>query len=121
MYRLPRTDFGPRKFLTAVDGVSLTLAPSEFLGLVGESGSSKTTMASILTGVTRPDTGEVFIGRDRTEPMDLAAAYPERVADLSAAREAWAARCGVIPREKIVATTMRTGDPIGEPDAEQGT
>ena len=40
---------------------------------------------------------------DRTELHDLAAQQPERVKDMAAQYEAWAERCGVIPREKIVA------------------
>jgi arylsulfatase A-like enzyme len=40
--------------------------------------------------------------RDRTELNDLAAAQPERVQDMAAQYEAWAQRCGVIPREKVL-------------------
>jgi arylsulfatase len=39
---------------------------------------------------------------DRTELHDLAPAMPERVADMARQYDAWAARCRVIPREKIV-------------------
>jgi arylsulfatase A-like enzyme len=39
---------------------------------------------------------------DRTELNDLASQQPERVADMAAQYEAWAARCGVLPRDKIV-------------------
>ena len=39
---------------------------------------------------------------DRTELNDLAARHPERVAEMAAQYDAWAARCGVIPRERIV-------------------
>jgi len=46
---------------------------------------------------------------DRTELHDLAALQPERVADMAAQYEAWAERCGVIPREKIVALMQRQG------------
>ena len=46
---------------------------------------------------------------DRTELHDLAAQHTERVADMAAQYEAWAARCGVIPREKIVALMKRQG------------
>ena len=45
---------------------------------------------------------------DRTELNDLAARHPERVADMARQYEAWAERCGVIEREKIV-------DADGEP------
>ena len=39
---------------------------------------------------------------DRTELNDLAARHPERVAEMAAQYDVWAARCGVIPRERIV-------------------
>ncbi|MDQ3025832.1 MAG: arylsulfatase [Pseudomonadota bacterium] len=39
---------------------------------------------------------------DRTELHDLAAKHPERVRDMAAQYEAWAKRCDVIPREKIL-------------------
>jgi arylsulfatase A-like enzyme len=46
---------------------------------------------------------------DRTELSDLAATHPERVADMAAQYEAWAQRCGVKPREQIVALMRRQG------------
>ena len=39
---------------------------------------------------------------DRTELDDLAGRHPDRVADMAAQYDAWARRCGVIPREKIL-------------------
>lgn len=39
---------------------------------------------------------------DRTEMHDLAAQHPERVRDMGERYAAWAKRCGVIPREKIL-------------------
>jgi len=39
---------------------------------------------------------------DRTELHDLAAGHPDRVRDMAAQYEAWARRCGVIPREKVL-------------------
>ena len=39
---------------------------------------------------------------DRTELTDVAGKYPEVVAELAQAYVNWAARCGVIPREKIL-------------------
>jgi arylsulfatase len=50
-----------------------------------------------------PDPWELFdMEADRTEMHDLAAQHPERVADMSKQYAAWAQRCGVIPREKIL-------------------
>jgi len=40
--------------------------------------------------------------RDRTELNDLAGRHPDRVADMAARYEAWAERCGVIPRERVL-------------------
>ncbi|MGY1553263.1 arylsulfatase [Microbacterium sp. A588] len=41
--------------------------------------------------------------RDRTELHDVAASHPAIVAELSAAYDVWASRCGVIPRERVLA------------------
>jgi arylsulfatase len=39
---------------------------------------------------------------DRTELNDLSAIHPERVTEMAFQYEAWAKRCGVLPRDKIV-------------------
>ena len=39
---------------------------------------------------------------DRTELNDLSAIHPERVTEMALQYEAWAKRCGVLPRDKIV-------------------
>ncbi|HQZ11447.1 MAG TPA: nickel ABC transporter ATP-binding protein NikE [Devosia sp.] len=44
----------------ALDDVSLALAPGEKLGLVGGSGAGKSTIARLLMGMIRPDSGEVL-------------------------------------------------------------
>ncbi|MEV0616778.1 arylsulfatase [Nonomuraea sp. NPDC050404] len=48
----------------------------------------------------------------RTELHDLAAGHPDLVADLSAAYDRWAERCGVIPRDRILDFYRRTGRPM---------
>jgi peptide/nickel transport system ATP-binding protein len=51
--------------LRAVENVSLRLAPGETLGIVGESGCGKTTLARMILRLTEPTTGRIVIaGRD---------------------------------------------------------
>ncbi|MEF2978554.1 ABC transporter ATP-binding protein [Subtercola sp. YIM 133946] len=45
----------------AVDGVSMSLAERHSLGIVGESGSGKSTVARIIAGALRPQTGSVTV------------------------------------------------------------
>jgi branched-chain amino acid transport system ATP-binding protein len=53
--------------LVATDDVSITLAPSEVLGLIGPNGAGKTTLVNILSGFQRAHSGRVRLaGRDMT-------------------------------------------------------
>jgi peptide/nickel transport system ATP-binding protein len=54
----------------ALDGVSLSMAPGEMLGLVGESGCGKTSLARALTGVL-PGNARITRGRILWQGRDL--------------------------------------------------
>lgn len=45
--------------VTAVDGVSLAVAPQEILGLIGPNGAGKTTMFDLLAGSVKPTEGSI--------------------------------------------------------------
>ncbi|SJN28637.1 ABC transporter ATP-binding protein [Mycetocola reblochoni] len=46
---------------TAVDGIDLTVRRGTFAGIVGPNGAGKTTTLSMMTGLLRPDAGEVAV------------------------------------------------------------
>ncbi|WP_163275691.1 ABC transporter ATP-binding protein [Cellulomonas iranensis] len=66
VYPAPRRGEQP---VTAVDDVSFTLEPGGALALVGQSGSGKSTIAKLLTGVERPTSGTVRFGDQRVDRM----------------------------------------------------
>lgn len=48
---------------TAVDDVSLTVGKGEFIGVIGHTGSGKSTLIQHLNGLLKPTSGEILINR----------------------------------------------------------
>jgi len=59
-----------KKKLRAVNGVSLSVPKGSILGLVGESGCGKTTLAKMILGLETKTSGELFIGEHNISSMD---------------------------------------------------
>lgn len=64
--------FAPRDRLSAVADVSFSIDAGEAFGLVGESGCGKTTVARLVSAMSRPSQGSVFVeGMPFADPLSL--------------------------------------------------
>jgi ribose transport system ATP-binding protein len=53
----------------ALRGVTLDIYPGEVVGLVGDNGAGKSTLVKILSGIHRPDSGELLIGGEQIKGL----------------------------------------------------
>ncbi len=65
-YPVPSPLFAPRRCVKAVDDVSFELNVGETLGLVGESGCGKSTMARLLMRLEPPTDGSILLNGMRS-------------------------------------------------------
>ena len=73
---------GGREDFTAVDRLSLEVAPGEALALVGRNGCGKTTTLKAVAGLLRPDAGEITV-RGRVQALiALGAGFNDRLTGL---------------------------------------
>lgn len=86
-----------------VTGVNLELPSGSVTALAGESGAGKTTLARLLAGLSRPESGRVLInGRDLT----------------TLAPDSWRSRLAWVPQAPyFTAATVRENLLLGRPDA----
>lgn len=63
--------------VVALDEMQLAVRPGEILGLIGENGAGKSTLIKVLTGVHKPDKGEIYVNGQKLafkNPNESAAA-----------------------------------------------
>lgn len=67
--------------IKAADGVSLEVGKKEIVGLIGPNGSGKSTLFALVSGMVKPDRGEIVF-----DGQDIAGRSAHRVARLGIAR-----------------------------------
>lgn len=68
--------FGPT---IALNDVSITIRRGEILGLIGENGSGKSTVTSIISGMQKADRGEMFYQGAKWEPQSMLKALEQGI------------------------------------------
>ena len=53
--------FGLEGETEALKGISLSVAPAEFVAIIGQSGCGKSTLLSLISGILRPTDGDVLV------------------------------------------------------------
>ena len=53
--------------LKAVDSVNLQLTKGRITALVGPNGAGKTTLFNLISGLLKPDQGEIYLGKKRID------------------------------------------------------
>ena len=82
----------------ALHDVSLSLQPGRVTALIGENGAGKSTIVKILTGIYRPDEGEIRVAG---EPRSF-----------SSPRDAWAAGIAAIHQETVMFDELTVAENI---------
>jgi rhamnose transport system ATP-binding protein len=82
----------------ALHDVNLSLQPGRVTALIGENGAGKSTIVKILTGIYRPDEGEIRVGG---EPKTF-----------SSPRDSWAAGIAAIHQETVMFDELSVAENI---------
>jgi ATP-binding cassette subfamily C protein len=85
-----------------LDNLSLSIPAGKITALIGESGAGKTTAADLVTGLVRPDAGEVYVDGIALGELDL---------------HRWRELIGYVPQEMLmlhdsVEKNVTLGDPL---------
>ncbi|MFE0592019.1 ABC transporter ATP-binding protein [Micromonospora echinospora] len=106
----------------AVENLDLTVTTGRTLGLVGESGCGKSSLARTIVGLRRPSGGEIWYGGERIDTADptrrrrltrdIQMVYQDPYSSLNPRKtvgfivsEGWRAHRGLLPRDRWAART----------------
>jgi ABC-type branched-subunit amino acid transport system ATPase component len=80
---LLKTEKVTRRFggITAVDVCSIDVRKGSITGLIGPNGSGKTTLFNVITGVYKPDSGQVYLRGERITELE-----PHKICHLGLSR-----------------------------------
>ncbi len=85
--------------------VTVTFQAGSFTAIVGPSGSGKTTLVDLITGLLRPNTGEVWIDEDPMQSLDL---------------RRWRQMIGYVPQEPLLLhDTVMNNVTLGDPEVSE--
>lgn len=128
-YVVRKHPFARKKIIRAVDDVSLEIRENESLGLIGESGSGKTTAGRLILNLTPRDSGQVFFRgedlallnerqwRSRRRDMQIifqnAASHLDPMKTVRQAVEEPLRLHGVVPGDRVAEETFRLLELVG--------
>jgi oligopeptide/dipeptide ABC transporter ATP-binding protein len=77
----------PSGAVRAVDGINLAIGRGQWLGLVGESGCGKTTLAKTIIRLIKPTSGNIYFDvpdpiKSEIDSLEASAKYPSRLREL---------------------------------------
>lgn len=70
VHNITKTYEGPAGKFPILKGISLEVQKGEFIGIVGKSGSGKSTFLNMLVGIDTPTSGEIIIADTHVETLD---------------------------------------------------
>ncbi len=101
----------------ALDGVSLAIAPNEFVAVVGPSGCGKSTLLHLIAGLDRPTAGEITVAGLNLTTADDAALTNYRRRQLGLVFQFFNLLPTMNVRENVTLPLLLQGVPLAECDA----